>query len=484
MLIRKLRRPGLFAAVALVAAWGATSAPRASAETLYEAMAEAYAGNPTLRAERARQRATDEQVPQALSGWRPQVFARGEIGSVFEKVFDQNVDAQRQTNATQTNPASLSLTLTQPIFQGFRTLEQKRAAEATVRAGRQQLLAVEQQVLLQTASAYISVVSNRKIVTLLLQNVSALQQQLDAAQTRFDVGEVTRTDVAQARARLSDARRFVADARADLSDSIASYVRVVGHAPGTLQYPRLAKRPKTLDEAIALSERINPTVLSATFVERAARAAIGIERSAQLPQVSVQVAGTLQTNDLNPTTHHTRNFLNQVVKVEDPFRDTGEVAVTGVVSVPLYQGGRVASAVREAKQVASQRRIEIIETRRQVRELVASTWGQMEAAVQKIAAAKASVSAASVALEGVRQEYLVGSRTTLDVLDQQLELVNARVALVRAEQEQVFFSYQLLASVGRLSALYLELDVDYYDATENYRNVRDKWWGNGANTIK
>lgn len=489
MVIRKCGRPGLFAAVALMV-WCVTGgAGRASAESLFDAMAAAYNGNPTLRAERARQRATDEQVPQVLSNWRPQVFARGEIASVFEDVYDKSENAQGE-GPNQTNPASIAITLTQPIFRGFRTLEQKRQAEATVRAGRQNLLAVEQSILFQTAQAYIGVIANRRIVTLLQQNVSALQEQLDAAQTRFDVGEVTRTDVEQARARLSGARGQVADATADLADSIADYIQVVGHAPGTLSYPKLAKRPKTMDAAIAAAQEINPNILAAAFVEEAARAAIGVERSAQLAEISVQADGILQTNDLNTsfrkagrTDRNGDGVANEIFTVEDPFRDTGEFRVTGVISVPLYQGGGVASAVRQAKQVASQRRLEIIEAERSVREAVASSWSRLDAAQQRIATAKVSVAAATVALEGVRQEYLVGSRTTLDVLDQQLELVGARVEQVRAEQEQVIFSYQLLGSVGNLTARYLGLDVEYYDPTEYYNEVRDKWWGNSAKTV-
>ena len=228
-----------------------------NAETLAEAMASAYSGNPTLRAERARQRATDEATPQALSGWRPTVEAAASAGVVDTKT------KPIPGNTRTTNPADISITLTQPVFRGFKTVKGVKQAEATVEAGRQNLLAVEQQTLFDTVTAYMNVIRDRRVLQLRQRNVKTLQEQLRSTQERFNVGEVTKTDVSQAQAQLALSQSAVAAAKSNLASSIANYDRLVGHAPGTLKYPRLPKLPNSLQSATALAEKINPNILSA-----------------------------------------------------------------------------------------------------------------------------------------------------------------------------------------------------------------------------
>lgn len=444
----------------------------AFADTLPEAWALAYETNPTLRSARAGQRATDENVPQALSGWRPQVAVQGELG--WEHVRTKNIPNTSGVgddfidSADQTNPTSIAIGLSQPIFRGFKTVEGTKQAQATVQAGRQDLLATEQQVLFDATQAYMDVWRNRRVVSLRQKNVQVLQEQLRAAQERFDVGEVTRTDVEQARARLALSQATLARARADLAASIATYTKVVGRAPGTLNYPKITKLPKRLDEAIAIANETNPNILAAAFVEESAEHAIKVARGDLLPELSLEASGAYDIDDLS----------------NDKPVKTQVYTVGAVLTVPLYEAGLVYSQVRQAKQIASQRRIQVIEVARAVREVVVTAWSGLEAARQSIVANKSQVSANVLALEGVRQEYLVGSRTTLDVLDAEAELVESQVLLADSERDQILAAYQLVSSIGRLTARNLELNVQYYDPIENYRDVRDKWIGTGVQTLE
>jgi TolC family type I secretion outer membrane protein len=433
-------------------------AGQVSAETLTEAMVSAYSSNPTLQAERARQRGTDELVPQALSGWRPTVNSEGSIANVWQD--------RSGASTSENDPKSVAIGLSQPIFRGFKTINGTKAAEASVEAGKQNLLAIEQDILFQAIQAYMNVIRDRQIVGLRQQNVSVLRQQLTAANERFKVGEITRTDVAQARASLSEAQSNVASANATLAASVANYINVVGHKPGSLKYPRLAKLPRNVDAAQAAAMEINPNILAAAYVEEASNYNIEVIKGDLLPSASLDAAATFSDNPDEGTSR------SESARIE------------GVLTIPIYEAGRVYSAVREAKHVASQRRLEVIQAGRSVRESVSISWNNLAAAREIIRSAKEQVSASVLALDGVRQEYLVGSRTTLDVLDAETEVVTARIVLVSAERDQIVAAYQILGSIGRLTARDLSLPVEYYDADENYLNVRGKWFGTGADLIE
>jgi outer membrane protein len=445
--------------ILLATAAFAVGAGQVSAETLVQAMVSAYSGNPTLQAERARQRGTDELVPQALSGWRPTVSADGSISKVWED--------SSGSPSSENDPKSVAIGLSQPIFRGFKTINGTKAAEANVEAGKQSLLAIEQDILFQAIQAYMNVIRDRQIVGLRQQNVGVLQKQLTAADERFKVGEITRTDVAQSRARVSGARSGVASATATLvAASVANYINIVGHKPGSLKYPKLAKLPRTLEQAQAAASEINPNILAAAYVEEASAYNIEVVKGDLLPSASFDASARFNDNPQDGTSRSER------------------AQIEGVLTIPLYEAGRVYSSVREAKHVASQRRLEVIQAGRSVRESVAISWNNLVAAREIIRSAKEQVSAAQLALDGVRQEYFVGSRTTLDVLDSETEVVNARITLVSAERDQIVAAYQILGSIGRLTARDLALPVDYYDADENYLNVRGKWFGTGADTIE
>jgi outer membrane protein len=430
----------------------------AHAESLAEALRAAYNKNPTLRSDRARQRQTDELVPTAKSGWRPTITA----GATAERKWsDTNVspsDAQSSLN--------LNIQLSQPIFRGFRTVEGVKSAKSTVEAGRQQLLATEQAVLFQAIRAYLDVVRDRKVLSIRQRNVANLQKQARGAEQRFAVGEVTRTDVSQSRARVSGAQAEVASAKANLEASIASYEATIGRKPGTLKYARIGKLPSSLDGALATAQEINPKILAASWVFDASTHDVEVTKGDLLPVLSLRASAS------------------QTFEPQQGVDNAQSAAIQGVLTVPIYQGGSEYAAVRRAKQTASQRQIQVIEATRSVREQVSTAWYALRSTATTISSAKTQVSSSALALEGINQEYQVGSRTTIDVLNAEQELLNAQLGLINAEYSQHLASYQLLSAMGKLTARNLGLGGGYYDPTENYNNVKNKWIGLDADTVE
>lgn len=437
------------------------------ADTLFGAMEKAYVTNPTLNAARAGQRATDELVPQALSGWRPSVTVSGNVKSEsVVKNAQREVDPSQGLEQDRTESGNLAIVLNQPVFQGFRTVESTKAAEAQVDAGRQGLLETEQQVLFNVVQAYMNVYAGRQLVVLRKQDVAALQTQVGASNERFAVGEITRTDVAQSEARLAESRNALVNAQTTLAQDIATYVQLVGNEPGKLSYPKIAKLPKSLSSALDIAGEINPRLLAQAFVEVASNSNIGVARSALLPSAGLQAQA-----------------LTADVDIGEDRTGLRSAAISAQLTIPLYEAGLAYSQVREAKQRASQSRIQLIEVARDVRSAVAQSWNAYMGLGQIIQNTKTQVRAAQLALTGVQQEYQAGTRTTLDVLDAQRELVLSQVLQVNAEKSRVVAGYQLLAAIGRLTARDIGLSVPLYDPEENYLRVRDKWIGTDVKTV-
>jgi outer membrane protein len=445
---RQVFKAATLSGVAVV--WIVAASP-VRAESLADAMRSAYRNNPTLEADRARQRATDEVVPAAKSGWRPTVNAT----VTAEQAWSNTSNTPRDSNAS----LNMNIQLSQPIFRGFKTVEGIRAAKSNVQAGRQQLLATEQTVLFNVASAYLAVVRDRQILAIRQQNVGNLQKQANAANARFQAGEVTRTDVSQARARVSGAQGDVASAKANLEGSIAAYAAVVGKKPGKLKYYRLGKTPPSLNSALTTAQEINPRILAASWVHDASLHDVEVAKGDLLPEISLRATAS--------RTEHPQTGL-----------DWSESAtISGVLSIPIYQGGREYANIRQSKQTSSQREVQIIEATRAVREQVTASWYNLISSGQAITSAKSQVAAAALALDGINQEYQVGSRTTIDVLNAQQEVLNARLGQINAEHAQMLSSYQLLQAMGKLTAQHLGLGGGYYDPRINYNDVKDKWIG-------
>lgn len=455
--MRKRVRGPRIAAVALGAMACALVFPGAAkAETLLSALAAAYRNNPQMNAERARVRALDEGVPQALSGYRPTVTATADVGATFTD--------QKQTTGIingVTPNRGFGVTATQTLFNGLRTANRTRSAEGAVFQGREALRVMEQQILLDGATAYMNVLRDTAILDLQRRNVEVLEEQLRQTRDRFNVGEVTRTDVAQAESRLAAARSSALQAESNLSTSRADYRRVIGSEPVALApgqpVDRLSPRPMSAAVARGLSD--NPLITSAMYGVDIAALTVKINEGALYPTLTFQAAAA-QRYDPSPIISRTFT-ASSVVQL----------------SIPIYQGGTEYALIRQSKETLGQQRLTLETARDQVRRNVVDAWGRLEAAKAQITAGRAQVAAAEIALNGVREEARVGQRTTLDVLNAQQELVNARVTLVTAERDRVVNSYTLLQATGHLLAVTLGLAVPEYDARVHYHQVRDAWSG-------
>ena len=453
----------------------ATSVPGATqAQTLTQALADAYNTNPQLLAQRALLRATDEQVPQALANWRPTVNFTGQVGGnrtafTLESTGHPRLNSQGQnigstglTTYSTFYSNSLNLQVTQPVYSGGRTVAQTSQAINTVQSTRAQTLAVETSVFQAVAQAYLDVVRDQALVEVNRNNVGVLRKQLEATQDRFRVGEVTRTDVAQAEASLAQAVGQLVTTQGNLENSRAEYVRTVGHSPGTLLLPRERPAlPATLEEAVSLAQSNNFNVISANFAELAARDNIDFVRGQLQPQISI--VGTLS------------RALAPSITLNGARQQSGVIAAQ--MTMPLYEGGAIYSQTRQAQQTVGQRRSQVDDARRAAVQLTTQNWSTLQAARASISSFAAAVRAAQIALEGVQQEALVGTRTVLDVLIQNQQLLTTQSQLVTAQHDAALAEFNLAASVGRLVAPELKLPVKLYDMEQHYKEVKDKWIG-------
>lgn len=445
--------------LALGLALGAASP--AQAQTLMEALALAYQTNPTLGASVDALRATNEQIAQAQSGWRPRVEASASAG-----VSSQDTSRPGLADVDDTlNPRSIGIDVVQPVYRGGRTLADTERARNTIEAQRANLTATEQQVLLNAVTAYMNVVRERSVLDLNINNETVLDRQLQAARDRFDVGEVTRTDVSQAISRLSRATSARISADGTLASSVATYEQVIGATPADLSFPDMVPMiPTSLDEAIALAEDENPAVIISQFTERAAQASIDLTSGELLPSVDLVASA--------------RRALDGTVDGSQ----SNTASITAQVTVPLYQSGSVYSRVRAAKHVASQRRVQIEESRRLAIAQAISAWEGLQAAKARTESFVREVEATRVALDGVQQEALVGSRTVLDVLDAEQESLDAQVNLVSARRDEVVAAFSLSAAVGQLTANDLGLPVDLYDVQADFERADGRWIGTGVDS--
>jgi outer membrane protein len=439
--------------------------PGAHADTLTDAFVKAYQSNPQLAAERANLRATDEEVAQAIALWRPRVTLSADYSKIQSENKTDSGNALNTFDNRKSEPWNADITVSQTIFAGGRNLAQRRQADAQVRAGRAVLHATEQQVFFDTVSAYMNVVRDEAVLKLNQTNLELLKKQLEAAQARFEVGEITRTDVAQAEARYSAGEASLTGAQANLRASRLFYERTVGEAPGTLEAkPAVPSIPESEDAAREAAVKGNPQLVAAREAESASRYAIDFAVGQMLPTVSVRAS---------------YGRSGQERGLESIGDDT---TVTATASVPLYQGGAEWSGIRQAKEASNKARLDTENARRAAEQGVSNAWESYRAAKASSEANQKQVKASEIAFEGVQQELEVGSRTTLDVLDQQQELLNARVALVRSERDEVVSGYALLSAIGRLTAQELQLPVQIYDPVENYN--MQTWRPVGAATYE
>jgi outer membrane protein len=437
----------------------------ALADTIEAALVRAYQNNPQLNAQRAQVRSTDENVPQALSGYRPKVALTASAGYQYTDVNTTQGGTPTQIVRTEIHganpPRSAGLTVTQTLYNGQQTANRTRAAESQVSGAREALRVLEQSVLLSAATIYMDYLRDAAIVEVQNSNVRVLEQTLKQTRDRFNVGEVTRTDVAQSEAQLAAGRTQLLTAEANLTTTRANFRRIIGNEPVSLAPGSPVDRylPGTLPAAVDLSLIENPNVTAAMYGIDVNFLQVKSAEGALLPTVSLQ-ASVQQSYEQTMTT----------------FRQFGASAIAQL-SVPVYQGGAEYSLIRQSKETLAQQRLNLETTRDQARANTVTAWGQLVAGKAQVASAQAQVSASEIALNGVREEAKAGQRTTLDVLNAQQALVNARVALVAAQHDRVVASYNLLAAIGRLSPQVLRLPTSVYDPMVHYQQVRDAWTG-------
>jgi outer membrane protein len=452
--------PGKAAKPAKIATPSGASVPR----TLAEALAATYANLPVLQAERAKLRATDENVPTALAGWRPTVIVAGTTGygDGFARAYSNQLHGFLNTQTTRL-VGTAQTTVTQNLYTGGRIQATVNKAKNQVYAERATLLAQEQTSFTNAVQAYVGVIQAKQLLALQINNEQVLAKQLQATNDRFRVGEITRTDVAQAEAALEGARATRETAEGNLATARSTFVQVVGfYPPENLVEPQPLNLPiKSEQDASQLASTNNPNVITALFNEAAAKDAVDAAFAALLPQVSLQGQVFQQNNAGARST-----------------QDNG-YQVLGQVSVPVYQGGAEYSAVRQARQSQQQAQRLIDDARRTAVQNGVNAWDTLIAAKASADSTRAQIRANEVALEGVEREAIVGSRTTLDVLNAQQALLNSRVTLVQNLAQVITASYQVASAIGRLTARDLHLPVPLYDETAYYNAVKDRWIGLG-----
>ncbi|MDE2229700.1 MAG: TolC family outer membrane protein [Alphaproteobacteria bacterium] len=450
-------------ALGAVPAWFLVSlltSDAARAETLQDALAEAYNTNPQLLAERANLRATDEGVNQALAGWRPTLQFTSAIG---KEKFENTPTTSSQLPAGYTTPRSLDFKLIQPVYQGGQTVAKTAQAEDTVRSERAHLIALEGTVLFNVISAYFDVLRDQAVVALDRNNENLLAETLKQTQAQFRSGLVTRTDVAQAEARLQAAHAQRQQDEGTLQSDRANYARYVGHAPANPAQPTIQPQiPASRAEALGLAATKNPNVISALFGEDAARDFVAATEAQLLPSV---------------------NLVGEANRTDDPLQLSGHETTYGTVqaqlSVPLYEAGLIYSESRQAKQKVGQSEGLTDDARRFAVEGATAAWETIQAQRANIVSQRSAIRADQIAYDGLKAQQRAGLRTLIDVLNAEQELFADRTNLIKAQHDLAVAEFNLADQVGRLTAADLKLAVNLYDVNRYYEAVRSKWLGFG-----
>ncbi len=421
---------------------------------IFEALAKTYNSNPALQAERASVRAVDENVAMAKTGYRPNISAKGGYRDGENKV------KKGVGNDGSYDSLSGSLNASQPLFNGYSTVNSVKAADRTVKAAQNNLANVEQNILTAASTAYLDVLQNRAIVALQKNNEELLKKKLDETLERFKVGEVTRTDVSQAKARYSQAISDRIASEGVLQSSVANYVEYIGEEPDDLSEPVKMKTmlPDSYDTALDIAMKNNYTIRQAQNLYAAKGYAVYSNIGELLPSLSLDGSVGRSKSE--------QNHNNSTV----------ENAEWGVnLSVPLYAGGATNAKIRQSKYQKWQAQEEVLSAKRAVRAAVKSAWENMKANESQLKSIADQIDASRIALDGVQKEEALGNRTILDVLDAYQELLNSEVNDVKARRSYYVSAMNLLASMGRMTAKSLGLNVEIYDANKYYQETKDKW---------
>ncbi len=416
------------------------------AQDLYTILSYTYESNPSIISQRTYLKALDEEIALAISGWRPTISAQG---SVY--VAD--------INESNTTPYSGAISANQNIFQGFNTTASIKSAEHKIKSGVYNLSTVEQTVLTQAATAYVDVLRDQAMLELQIKNEEVLTRDLENNRNRFEVGEITKADLSQSVAQLAGAKASKIAAEGNLESSRANYLSIIGKMPEDLEAPQPFDMlmPQSLEEAKEITLSSNPQILSSKYLQRSLNDKIMVEKSALLPSLDLQASATKVWNG------------------GEYEIDSEELKAGAVLTIPIYDAGANRASIRNAKQLSNQAKINIIKTEREIINTLTANWEMLKSSKAQIISIQAQIKASELALDGVKQEFLVGTRTVLDVLNAEQALLDARVALVEALHAETVSSFAVLSNLGRMTPTYLGLNITPYNPMDNYNDTKYKW---------
>jgi len=419
------------------------------ADTLNEVLVKTYNYNPTLKSAEESIKANNELMPQALAGWRPTISANASISHEDVNISGSN------------DPRNIGLTITQPLYKGGATVASTESADNKIRSSINNFISIENSVLLSAVEVYVDVIRYQNILILNKKNVEVLQKKLEATEARFEVGELTLTDVSQARASLSKATAEMKTARGDLNSSIAKYNSIVGEYPKELVQPFVDSSllPVTREAMVNLALEKNPSIISASYSEKAASSDIEVSNAELLPEV-----------DLIGSFSNTKNYSDSV----DSYENT---SIKALLSMPLYNSGASRSRIRQSKYIANSKKIDLEKAKRQVFTNTIEAWENYSTAMSNMEARQDQIQANEIALSGLEEEELVGARDVLDVLDAEQDLLDSKVELIKAQRDKIYSFYELQSIIGALTAKYLQLPVSYWEAEASYNKMKNQWWG-------
>lgn len=430
-----------FGAAALVVSMAV--APVAGAETLTDAFIAAYRNSNLIDRQAATLRAADEDVAQAMATLRPVVEYTVTSG-YRRSQFTAN------SNYFDGFSTTFELSASMMLFDFGRRAIGIEIARESVLATREALRRIEQEVLFDAVAAYVDVQVGQQLVTLRESNVRLVTQELRAAQDRFDVGEITRTDVSIADARLAAARAGLSAAQGELMVAREAYKAATGAYPNRLSaLPKTPKLPQTMEAARAVALKSNPTILQ-------------LQRVVTINELNMQLAKA----NFKPTLSG-----SAVINRTDAGVDTQSLGLR--LNQQIYSGGAKASNLRQAIANRDGARSDLAQAGVTIGEGVGNAWSALLVANAQIQAGDQQIRAAQTAFDGVREEASLGARTTLDVLDAEQELLNARVTRVQADAQRYLGVYRVLQTMGLLTVEHLGLGIPTYDPAQYYNAVKN-----------
>lgn len=428
------------------------------AETLEQALIRTYDTNPKIVSSRKYVMSRDELVPQALSGWRPTI--ESELGIKYnDKEYSSD-----STIGTEDLSREVKVSIVQPLYRGGATVSSTKSAENIVKASHELLISVENEILLSAIGSYIDVIKDEAILKLNKKNYEVLSKNHEAIESRFEVGELTKTDLSQSVASMSNSEANLVTAEGNLKTSNAKYRSIIGVYPKDLKIPEIGEvswsdKEEFIDDVL----RRNPTALAARYYSSSSENDINTVTAGLLPKV---------------------NLYGSFNKTFDPY-ETEDYTENGIIGanlvLPLYKSGSVRSKIRQAKHISNQKRIEVISVTRDVEALAIKAWEDYEIAKTNIVAKKNQIKANEIALYGVSEEESVGERAILDVLEAEENLLLSKVDLIKARREEIYKYYELTSKIGGLTADALNLNVNVWNAEDNYNKIKNKWWGTSVN---